>query len=60
LSPSAVSVYVYFQPFLTTLIAVFYYHNDALDTRKIISGVLIVIGVILVSNPFKSNEKIKE
>jgi drug/metabolite transporter (DMT)-like permease len=54
LSPSAVSVYVYFQPFLTTLIAVFYYHNDALDTRKIISGVLIVIGVILVSAPLKS------
>jgi drug/metabolite transporter (DMT)-like permease len=60
LSPSAVSVYVYFQPFLTTLIAVFYYHNDALDTRKIISGILIVIGVILVSKPFKSSEKIKE
>ena len=54
LSPTAVSIYTYFQPFLTTLIAVFYYHNDALDSRKIIAGVLIVIGVILVSNPFKS------
>lgn len=49
LSPSAVSIYTYFQPFLTSLIAVFYYHNDALDTRKIISGILIVTGVFLVS-----------
>ncbi len=54
LSPSVVSIYTYFQPFLTTLIAVFFYHNDALDTRKIVSGILIVIGVILVSQPFRS------
>jgi drug/metabolite transporter (DMT)-like permease len=58
LSPSAVSIYIYFQPFLTTLIAVYYYHNDALDTRKIVSGILIVIGVALVSKPTKSLEKV--
>ncbi len=57
LSPSAVSIYIYFQPFLTTLIAVFYYHNDTLDTRKIISGTLIIMGVFLVSWP--SNWPIK-
>jgi drug/metabolite transporter (DMT)-like permease len=56
LSPSAMSVYVYFQPFLTTLIAVFFYHNDTLDTRKIISGALILSGVYLVSRPFKKRE----
>lgn len=55
LSPSAVSIYIYFQPFLTTLIAVYYYHNDALDTRKIVSGMLIVTGVFLVSWPLKSS-----
>lgn len=49
LSPAAVSIYVYFQPFLTTLIAVFYYQNDALDLRKVISGILIISGVFLVS-----------
>ena len=48
LTPSAMSIYVYFQPFLTTLIAVFYYQNDTLDTRKIMSGVLIILGVFLV------------
>jgi drug/metabolite transporter (DMT)-like permease len=59
LSSSAVSIYVYFQPFLTTLIAVFFYKNDALDTRKIIAGILIFMGVFLVSEPFKSEKKEK-
>lgn len=53
LSPSEVSVYIYFQPFLTTLIAVYYYQNDELDLRKIISGALIIAGVFLVSMPPK-------
>lgn len=53
LSPSVVSVYIYLQPFLATLIAVFYYQNDELDTRKILAGLLIFIGVYLVSRPNK-------
>lgn len=56
LSPAVVSIYIYLQPFLATLIAVYYYHNDELDVRKIISGVLIIIGVYLVSWPFKKNK----
>ena len=53
LSPSVVSIYIYVQPFIATLIAIFYYRNDELDLRKIISGMLIIIGVYLVSRPFK-------
>lgn len=53
LNPSVVSIYIYLQPFLATLIAVFYYHNDELDMRKVFSGLLIIIGVYLVSQPFK-------
>ena len=51
LSPSVVSIYIYLQPFLTTLIAIFYYNNDELDARKIVSGLLIILGVYLVSKP---------
>jgi drug/metabolite transporter (DMT)-like permease len=57
LSPAVVSIYIYLQPFLATLIAVFYYHNDTLDARKILSAVLIIIGVTLVSQPFKRYKK---
>jgi drug/metabolite transporter (DMT)-like permease len=60
LSPSIVSIYIYLQPFLASLIAIYYYHNDALDTRKTISGLLIIIGVYLVSRPFKKPETKKE
>lgn len=59
LSPAVVSIYIYLQPFMATLIAVFYYHNDALDLRKVISGMLIIIGVYLVSQPFKKLKKEK-
>jgi drug/metabolite transporter (DMT)-like permease len=52
LSPAVVSIYIYLQPFIATLIAILYYRNDELDTRKIISGTLIIIGVYLVSQPF--------
>ena len=55
LTPSAMSIYVYFQPFLTTLIAVFIYKNDVLDFRKILSGILIIAGVYLVSRPPKKS-----
>lgn len=57
LSPSVVSVYIYLQPFLATLFAVFLYHNDTLDLRKITAAVLIVIGVYLVSQPFQKAKK---
>jgi drug/metabolite transporter (DMT)-like permease len=52
LSPSVVSIYIYLQPFLAVLFAVFLYHNDTLDLRKITAAVLIVFGVYLVSMPF--------
>ncbi len=55
LSPAVVSVYIYLQPFLATLIAVYYFHNDELDTRKIISAIFIVVGVYLVSKPIKKS-----
>ncbi len=61
LSPSVVSIYIYLQPFLATLFAVFIYRNDTLDLRKITAAVLIVLGVYLVSFPFKkADNKIKE
>jgi drug/metabolite transporter (DMT)-like permease len=57
LSPSVVSIYIYLQPFLATLFAVYYYHNDTLDARKILAAFLIIIGVFLVSNPFSVGRK---
>jgi len=57
LSPSVVSIYIYLQPFLATLIAVYIYKNDALDLRKITAAVLIIFGVYLVSFPFKKLKK---
>ncbi|MFL5764459.1 MAG: DMT family transporter [Bacteroidia bacterium] len=53
LSPSVVSIYIYLQPFLATLFAVFLYQNDTLDLLKITAAVLIIFGVYLVSMPFK-------
>ncbi|HEX8515262.1 MAG TPA: EamA family transporter [Bacteroidia bacterium] len=57
LSPSVVSIYIYLQPFLATLFAVYYYHNDTLDARKLLAAFLIIIGVFLVSNPFAAHKK---
>ena len=56
LSPSVASIYIYLQPFLATLIAIFYFHNDILDLRKLTSAVLIIFGVYLVSMPFKKTK----
>jgi drug/metabolite transporter (DMT)-like permease len=53
LSPAVVSIYIYLQPFIATLIAIYYYHNDEPDARKIVSALLIIIGVYLVSWPFR-------
>jgi len=56
LSPSIVSIYIYLQPFLATLFAVFLYRNDTLDLRKITAAVLIIFGVYLVSIPFNKTK----
>jgi drug/metabolite transporter (DMT)-like permease len=55
LSPSVVSVYIYLQPFLAVLFAVLIYQNDSLDLRKLTAAMLIIIGVYLVSQPFKKS-----
>lgn len=48
LSPSVVSIYIYMQPFLASLIAIAM-GQDKMDVVKIVSGTLIIIGVYLVS-----------
>jgi drug/metabolite transporter (DMT)-like permease len=48
LSSSIVSMYIYLQPFLATLIAIFL-GKDELTLIKIISGTLIIAGVYLAS-----------
>jgi drug/metabolite transporter (DMT)-like permease len=56
LSPSVVSIYIYLQPFLATLIAIFIYKSDLLDLRKVTAAVFIVFGVYMVSKPAKSTK----
>jgi len=53
LSSSVVSMYIYFQPFLATLIAVAL-GKDTLTPIKILSAIFIVAGVYLVSKKTKS------
>jgi len=48
LNPSTVSIYIYTQPVLATLFAIFR-NADTLDEMKIISASIIFIGVYLVS-----------
>jgi len=48
LNPSTVSIYIYTQPVLATLFAIFR-NSDTLDEMKIISASIIFIGVYLVS-----------
>ena len=48
LSPTTVSIYIYFQPVLATLFAIFR-NSDSLDKYKIISSLIIFFGVYLVS-----------
>ncbi|MDQ3048109.1 MAG: DMT family transporter [Bacteroidota bacterium] len=55
LSPSVVSIYIYLQPFLATLIAVIF-GKDQLDARKVLSAALIILGVYLVSMPFRKTK----
>ncbi len=54
LSSSVVSMYIYFQPFLATIIAVLL-GKDEITPIKLISAVFIVMGVYLVSK--KNNDK---
>ena len=48
LSPSVVSSYIYLQPFLASFFAILL-GSDVLNPIKIISGILIILGVYLVS-----------
>ncbi len=48
LNPSTVSIYIYLQPVLATLFAIFR-GADSLDEIKIISAIIIFVGVYLVS-----------
>ena len=48
LSSSTVSMYIYFQPFLATLIAI-YLGKDFISPIKIVSAICIILGVFLVS-----------
>lgn len=49
LSPSIVSAYIYLQPLLTALIAIFIFGNDTLTWGKVFSALMIFLGVYLVS-----------
>lgn len=48
LNPSTVSIYIYLQPILATLFAIFR-ESDTLDETKIIASIIIFTGVYLVS-----------
>ena len=48
LTPTTVSIYIYLQPILASLFAIFW-GSDSLDGQKIIAAILIFFGVYLVS-----------
>ena len=48
LTPTTVSIYIYLQPILAALFAIFW-GVDSLDNQKIIAGVFVFLGVYLVS-----------
>ena len=48
LSPTTVSIYIYLQPILASLFAIFW-GSDSLDGQKIIAAIFIFFGVYLVS-----------
>jgi len=57
LNPSTVSIYIYLQPVLATFFAIFR-RSDGLDEIKIISAIIIFIGVYLVSvRPLREKEE---
>ncbi len=55
LSSSVVSMYIYLQPFLATIIAI-WLGKDELTALKIISGVLIISGVYLAGRKTKETQ----
>ncbi len=55
-SPTVVSTYIYLQPLLTTLIAIFLRDSDSLTLDKIISAILIFAGVYLVSRKVNASK----
>lgn len=57
LSASVVSTYIYLQPVIATLFAIAL-NKDTLDLIKIISALLIVLGIYLVSRRRKAPEKV--
>jgi drug/metabolite transporter (DMT)-like permease len=54
LSSSVVSMYIYLQPFLATIIAI-YLGKDELTPLKIVSGLLIICGVYLAGRKTKES-----
>ena len=58
LTPTTVSIYIYLQPILAALFAVFW-GSDVLDQQKIMAAVLIFTGVYLVSVRTSSRTKNK-
>ena len=48
LSPSTVSIYIYLQPVLATIFAIFR-GADTIDEMKIVSAIIIFVGLYLVS-----------
>ena len=52
LSPSVVSIYIYLQPVLASVIAIIY-NSDSIDFIKILSSLFIFTAVFLVSIPSK-------
>ena len=52
-SPTVASSFIYLQPILTTLIAV-YLGSETLDWQKVVFGITIFTGVFIVSIPQKS------
>ena len=52
LSPSVVSIYIYLQPVLASVIAIIY-NSDSIDYIKILSSFFIFTAVFLVSIPSK-------
>ncbi len=55
LSPTTVSIYIYSQPLMATMIAL-YFEKDLLTVPKLISGLLIGLGVFLVSHAGKRSQ----
>lgn len=54
--PSTVSIYIYLQPLLATVVAILL-KSDKLDGIKIISSIFIFLGIYLVSRNVKAEEE---